>query len=140
MAESDEELGMGGWLGFWVQMIVLGALAVLGAWFASAGAGPGDYDSGLILAICAVLLAFLRLKARLDGEHGGWQGSLFVDRMGHLAVVVPLFASIALGGLFLAASWEGGSLHDAGIGLFCASGIVVFLTLKRVFDRLDSHG
>jgi hypothetical protein len=139
MADTDAEPGMGAWLGFWVQMIVLGLLAVLGAWFASAGAGPGDYTSGLILFVCALALAFHRLKAWLDGESSGWQEALFVDTMGNLAVVVPLFAVIGLGGLFVAASWGAGSLHDAGIGLFCASGLAVFLSLKRVFDRLDNH-
>jgi len=139
MAEADAEPSMGQWLGFWAQIVVLGLLAVLGAWFASAGDRPGDYASGLILFACALALAFHRLKALLDGDTGGWQEVLFVDTMGHLAIVVPLFAVIGLGGLFVAASWGAGSLHDAGIGLFCASGVAVFLSLKRVFDRLDHH-
>ncbi|HEX3882185.1 MAG TPA: hypothetical protein VHW66_05970 [Stellaceae bacterium] len=139
MAETDAEPSVGQWLGFWVQIVVLGLLAVLGAWFASAGSGPGDYASGLILFVCALALAFHRLKAQLDGDSAGFQEALFVDTMGNLAIVVPLFVVIGLGGLFVAAACGEGSLHDAGIGLFCASGLAVFLSLKRVFDRLDHH-
>jgi hypothetical protein len=63
---------------------------------------------------------------------------LFVDRPRDLAIVIPLFTVIGLAGLFVAAG-EQGSLQDAGIGLFAVSGIIVFLSLKRVFDALDSH-
>jgi hypothetical protein len=125
------------WLGFWIQLAVLCLLAVLGAWFASAARGSGDYDCGLILTLCALALAFLRLKARFDTDAANWQEFLLVDTPANLVIVVPLFAAIALGGLFLAAAWGEGSLHDSGIALFAASGIAVFLSLKRVFDTLD---
>ena len=45
---------------------------------------------------------------------------------------------IALAGLFVAAS-EPGSLQDAGVALFIACGLIIFLSLKRVFDKLDSE-
>jgi hypothetical protein len=140
MADVDIEPGVGQWIGFWLQLVVLGLLAVFGAWFASADAGPGDGTSGLILFACALALTLHRVKARFDGGEPSWWGSLFVDTMGNLAIVVPLFVVIGLAGLFLAAAWGSGSLHDGGIGLFCASGLVVFMSLKRVFDRLDRHG
>lgn len=139
MADADLEPGMGEWLGFWIQIVLLGLLAVLGAWFASADAGPGDSTSGLILFACALALALQRIKARFDDGEESWWQSLFVDTMGNLAIVVPLFVVIGLAGLFLAAAWGSGSLHNGGIGLFCASGLVVFMSLKRVFDRLDRH-
>jgi hypothetical protein len=139
MAEWDEDPSMGQWIGFWVQIIVLALLAILGAWFASTDAGPGDSTCGLILFACALGLAFQRIKARFDGNGDSWWGSLFVDTMSNLAIVIPLFVVIGLAGLFLAAAWGSGSLHDGGIGLFCASGLAVFLSLKRVFDRLDRH-
>ena len=44
---------------------------------------------------------------------------------------------LALVGLFIAAAWENGSLHVAGVALFATSGIIVFLSLKNVFDNLD---
>lgn len=139
MADADLEPGMGEWLGFWIQMAVLVLLAILGAWFASSGRGPGDEVSGLILFICALLLAFQRIGARFDGGAENWWQSLFVDKMANLAIVIPLFVVIALAGLFLASAWGSGSLHSGGIGLFCASGLVIFMSLKRVFDRLDRH-
>ena len=126
------------WFGFWLQFFVLGGLAILGLYVAGQGAAPGDYATGLLLAVGAILLAFLRLKAWFDGTSADWTSFLFVDKPAHLIVVIPLFSVIALAGLFVAAG-EPGSLHDAGIGLFVASGLVIFLSMKRVFDRLDSH-
>ena len=61
-AVSTEEAGFGAWLGFWAQFIVLGFLAVLGAFFASGDSAPGEYTCGLILSLAAIALAFLRLK------------------------------------------------------------------------------
>jgi hypothetical protein len=134
---QPSEQGYWAWFGFWAQFIVLGALAILGLHIASDGA-PGDYATGLMLAVAAVLLAFLRLKAWFDGTSGDWSSFLLVDKPAHLVVVIPLFTVIALAGLFIAAGAPD-SLQDAGIGLFIVSGLIIFLSLKRVFDRLDSH-
>jgi len=80
----------------------------------------------------------MRLKLWFDGGAAGWMTFLFVETPAGLVVVIPLFVVIALAGLFLA-SGAGGSLSAAGIGLFVASGAVIFLSLKRVFDALDAH-
>ena len=125
------------WFAFWGQFVVLGALAILGLYVGGRGAAPGDYATGLMLAIGAILLAFLRLKSWFDGTSADWTSFLLVDRPAQLVVVIPLFAAIALAGLFVAAG-EPGSLQDAGVALFIACGLVIFLSLKRVFDRLDS--
>ncbi len=127
------------WFGFWAQFGVLGGLGIVGLYIGGRGGEPGDDTTGLVLAIGAALLAFMRLKLWFDGGATGWMGFLFVDRMAQLAIVIPLFAVIGLAGLFIAAGAEGSTLHDAGIGLFIASGLVIFLSMKRVFDRLDSH-
>jgi hypothetical protein len=132
---SDERLGP--WLAFWGQFVVLGALAILGLYVGSDGQ-PGDYATGLMLTIGAILLAFLRLKAWFDGTGDDWTSFLFVDKPAHLVVVIPLFTVIALGGLFVAAGAPG-SLQSAGIGLFVVCGLIIFLSLKRVFDKLDSE-
>jgi hypothetical protein len=131
------EQGYWAWFGFWAQFVVLGALAILGLHVGSDGA-QGDYATGLILAAAAVLLAFMRLKAWFDGTSGDWSSFLLVDKPAHLVVVIPLFTVIALAGLFIAAGAPD-SLQDAGIGLFIVSGLIIFLSLKRVFDRLDSQ-
>jgi hypothetical protein len=133
---SDQEYRA--WFGFWAQFVVLGALTILGLYVAGRGDAPGDYATGLLLATGAILLAFLRLKAWFDGVGGGWTSFLFVDQPAQLVVVIPLFTIIALGGLFVAAG-DPGTLQDAGVALFIASGLVIFLSLKRVFDRLDSQ-
>jgi len=135
---GDAGRGFRSWFGFWIQFLILGVLAVIGAFVASADAQPGDYQCGLLLSLGAIALAFLRLKHRLDGGASGWGNFLLVDDMKHLAFVIPLFAIIGLLGLFIAHAWESGAMHAAGLGFFVASGAIVFLDIKRVFDRMNS--
>ena len=132
---QQQEQSLGAWFGFWLQFVVLAALAILGLYIGSDGAS-GDYATGLMLTVGAVLLAFLRLKAHFDGV-GDWTSFLLVDRPGQLVIVIPLFTVIALAGLFMGAG-ASDSLQGAGVALFVVSGLVIFLSLKRVFDRLDS--
>jgi len=139
-APDGAERAFWSWLGFWGQFLFLGVLAVIGAFVASADARPGDYQCGLLLSLGAIALAFLRLKHRLDGGALGWGTFLLVDDMKHLAVVIPLFAIIGLVGLLIAHAWESGAMHAAGLGLFVVSGAIVFLNIKRVFDRMNSGG
>jgi hypothetical protein len=127
------------WLAFWLQLLLLGVLAIIGAFFASGAARPGDYACGLILTFGATALAFLRLKSRLDGD-AGWSNFLLVRDMKNLAVVIPLFAVIGLAGLFIAHAWEGGAMHAAGVALFVVSGLLIFFDIKHVFDHIDSAG
>lgn len=127
------------WLGFWAQLFVLGVLAVIGAFFASADARPGDYLCGLLLSLAALALAFVRLKHQLDGGATGWSAFLLVNDMKNLAVAIPLFTVIGLAGLLIAHAWEDGAMHFAGLGLFVASGAIVFLDIKRVYDRMNSE-
>jgi uncharacterized membrane protein len=126
------------WLGFWVQLIVLGLFVVIGAFCASESREPGDYASGMLLIVGALALAFLRLKRRFDGGGPGWRDFLFVDDMISLAIAIPLFTVIGLAGLFIASAWPDGSLHDAGLGLFVVSGVIIFLDIKTVYDRINS--
>jgi hypothetical protein len=135
---DDAERAFWAWLGFWVQFLVLAVLAVVGAFFAAADARPGDYQCGLLLSLGAVAMAFWRLKQRLDGGASGWMAFLLVDNMKNLALAVPLFTIIGLAGLFIAHAWEDGAMHAAGLALFVASGVIVFLDIKHVYDRMDS--
>jgi len=128
------------WLGFWLQFLILGLLAVIGAFVASGAERRGDYTCGILLSLAAIALAFLRLKHRLDGEAAGWGDFLLVGNMWNLALVIPLFAIIGLAGLFVAHAWENGAMHTAGIALFIASGAIIFLDMKRVFDRIEPPG
>jgi len=136
---DNAERAFWSWLGFWAQFLVLGVLAVIGAFVASAGQRPGDYQCGLLLSIAAIALGFLRLKHQLDGGAPGWGTFLLVDDMKGLALVIPLFVVIGLAGLFLAHAWESGAMHAAGVGLFGASGVIVFLDIKNVFDHMDRN-
>src|SRR5437899_2252082 len=114
---DDAEQGFGSWLGFWAQFLVLGLLAIVGAFFASADERPGDYACGLLLSLAALALAFMRLKHRLDGGASSWTSFLLVDDMKNLTLAIPLFAVVGLAGLFVAHGWESGALHAAGLGL-----------------------
>ncbi|MGD9615561.1 MAG: hypothetical protein AB7H90_09470 [Alphaproteobacteria bacterium] len=129
--------GAGAGLLAWGEFVLLGFLVLVGAFFASAAASPGDYACGMILILAALALAFLRLKARFDGAPGDWAGSLLVDDWANLTAVIVVFVVLGLAGLFLAAAYEYGGLHNAGIALFVVSGVAVFLNLKHVFDNHD---
>ena len=128
------------WLGFWLEILVLSVLAIVGAFAASAADQPGDYTCGMALSLGAIALAFLRLKRRLDGDGSGWTDFLLVGNMWNLALVIPLFTVIGLAGLFVAHPWENGALHSAGIALFIVSGAIIFLDMKHVFDRTEPPG
>src|ERR1700761_1597901 len=91
----------GSWLGVWGSFLVLGICLVLGAFAASAAEEPGDYAPGIVLIICALALAFLRLKQSFDGWPSGLSTLLLVNNLAGLAVVIPLFAVIGIAGLFL---------------------------------------
>ncbi len=125
------------WLGFWLQILVLGVLAIVGAFAASGAERPGDYACGMVLTVTAIALAFLRLKEQLDGNGSGWADLLLVGDMRNLALVIPLFTVIGLAGLFIAHAWEEGAMHSAGIALFIVSGAIIFLDMKHVFDRME---
>lgn len=139
-APESAERAFWSWLGFWLQMLVLAVLAVIGAFAASGGGRPGDYACGMALILGAIALAFLRIKHRLDGGSSGLVTFLLVDDMWNLALVIPLFAVIGLAGLFIAHAWESGAMHVAGVVLFIVSGAIIFLDMKHVFDRIDAGG
>src|SRR5579884_2023145 len=90
------------WLRCWVQLGILAVLAIGGAFFASQGRQPGDYQSGLMLAAAAFILAVMLVKRRLDGAPDDLPSLVLVDDMRGLAFVIPLFTIAALAGLFIA--------------------------------------
>src|SRR5258708_18903560 len=124
------------WIGFWVQFVVLGLLAIIGAFFASRGGGPGDYACGLILSLTAIALAFLRLKQRFDGGPADWQSFLLVGDIANLTLAIAVFTALGLAGLFVAAGSAEGSLHMAGSALCLARRITRFLSPKNVLGKL----
>jgi hypothetical protein len=138
--EPDGESSVGAWLLFWVQIGVLALCAILGASFASADAQPGDYTCGAILAVAAIVLAFVRLKKRFDGSTAVaavWGDLLLVDDMANLVLAIVVFAVLGLAGIIVAADFAYGGLHDAGVALFIVSAIGAFLNIKHAFDSLD---
>jgi hypothetical protein len=134
---GSDELGFCAWIGFWAPLVVLGVLAVLGAFFASDNSAPGDYACGLVLSLAALALAFMRVKNRFDGGAADWANFLLVDDVPSLVAVIVVFAVLGLAGLLVAAGVGHGGLHDGGVALFVVSGLAVFLSLKHVFDNLD---
>jgi hypothetical protein len=128
------------WFSFWAELVVLGALAILGGYAASRSGAPDDYPTRLILSLTATGLAFFRLKRRFDGAPTDWPHFLLVDDMRNLVLVIAVSIVLGLAGLFVAAAANDGSLHVAGVALFVTSGVIVFLSLKNVFDNLDRRG
>jgi hypothetical protein len=131
------ELGLCAWIAFWAELVVLGFLAVLGAFFASDNSAPGDDTCGLVLSLAAIALASMRLKSRFDGGPADWRSFLLVDDMPSLVAAIVVFTLLGLAGLLVAAGVDRGGLHDAGVALFVASGLAAFLSLKHFFDNLD---
>ena len=127
------------WLGFWLQFLILGFLAIAGAFVASGAEQPGEYTCGLLLSLGSIALGFLRLKHHFDGGEAAWGNFFLVDTMRDLALAIPLFVVIGLAGLFIAHAWESGVMYAAGIALFIVSGVIVFLSIKRVYDRINSE-
>jgi hypothetical protein len=128
------------WLAFWLQYLVFAVLALAGAGFAALGDAPGDYAAGMSLTLGSLALAFLRLKHHLDSGDPSWHRFLFVSDMKNLAVAIPLFTILGLGGLVVARTLLDGSLYAVGIAFFVVCAIVIFLNIKHVFDRLDFGG
>jgi hypothetical protein len=128
------------WLRFWVQLGVLAVLAIGGAFFASQGRQPGDYQAGLMLAAAAFILAVMLVKRRLDGAPDDLPSLVLVDDMRGLAFVIPLFTIAALAGLFIANAFPADPRYVFGLGLFGASILAILLQIKHVFDRIDRGG
>ncbi|MFI4947362.1 MAG: hypothetical protein ACHQC9_00985 [Alphaproteobacteria bacterium] len=136
-ASQSSDIGFCAWIAFWAELGILGGAAVLGATFASADSAPGDDTCGLLLSLAAIALAFMLLKRRFDGGAGDCGGFLLVDDLRNLLAVIVVFTVLGLTGLFVAAGYGDGGLHDAGVALFVTSALLVFLSLKHVFDTLD---
>jgi len=131
------DLGYGAWIAFWAELILLAALAVLGAFFASADDAPGDYACGLLLSLAAIALAAMLVKNRFDGGAADCASFLLVDDMANLVAVIVILTILGLAGLVAASGFDRGGLHNAGVALFAASGLGIFLSMKHVFDVRD---
>jgi len=136
-SDTREEPGYGAWIVFWAVLFLLTACVIAGAVFASQDEARGDYACGIVLCLAAIALAFLWIKNRFDAGPADWRCFLLVDDMANLVAVIVVFTVLALAGLFVAAGYEFGGLHNGGVALFLTSGLAVFLSLKHVFDNLD---
>lgn len=128
------------WFAKTLQFAALIILAILGFLFASGDRGAGNYAVGITLSVSAILLIFLFLQQRLDGDDRLWGASIFADRLSELAAAIPILTVLALSGLLLARAAASQSLYGAGLGLFAASVLGIFLNIKRVCDRIDRSG
>lgn len=137
--QEATELDFGDWFAFWIELIVLGLCVVLGAVFASADAIPGDYACGLILALAAIGLGLLRIKARFDGVGSSCAELRLVDDWPSLGAVIVVFTILGLGGAIVAAGVGTGGLYSGGVALFVVSWLVVLGSMKHVFDKAEGR-
>ena len=108
------------WFGFWAQFVVLGGLAILGAWFASAAAQPGDDTAGLMLAVGALAARLHAAEAAgSTAAPASWTSFLFVDHMAQPGGRDPAFCRDRARRAVRRRGVEPGSLHNAGIA--CSS-------------------
>jgi hypothetical protein len=137
MVMELRETSLCAWFAFWAQFIVLGFAAILGAVFAGNGGAPGDQICGVILILASFALIFMRLKSWFDQGTVGWGGIVLVDDMPNLVVAIVVFVILGLVGLFVAAGFESGGLHNGGVALALTSALGIFFSIKNVFDNLD---
>ena len=117
--------------------VFLALAGVYGLFTASeAGDGP-TYAAGLGLFILAALLIAVRLKLQFDGSEVGFLLPMVIERLDSLLVAIAVLTVLGLGGFILAAA-VGGALYGIGLALFVVSALIIFLEIKRYFDRRDA--
>lgn len=122
----------------WLGHVFLAAAAVLGLFTASGAADSGTYAVGLATFALAIVLIVVRMNRQLDGRETGFLLPVTVSSTDTLLVTIALLAILGLAGAVLAAT-VGGSVYAVGMALFFICAALIFLEMKRYFDRRD-HG
>lgn len=117
--------------------VFLAAAAILGLFTASGATDSGTYYSGLATFALAVIIAAVRMKLQLDGRETGFLLPVTAASSDALVVTIALLAVLGLFGVVLAAS-VGGDVYSIGLALFVISAALIFLEMKRYFDRADA--
>ncbi|HUK61277.1 MAG TPA: hypothetical protein VLV50_18750 [Stellaceae bacterium] len=123
-------------VGPWLGYLVLGAAGIFGLFTASASADAATYDAGLIAFAIAVVLIAVRMKRQFDGTEAGFLLPISPAGADTLFVTVAILAVLGLVGAVLAAA-VGGMLYGIGLALFIVCAALIFIEVKRYFDRLD---
>jgi len=123
----------------WLGHAFLAASAVLGLFTASAAADGATYAAGLATFALAGAIVAVRVKRQFDGREVGFLLAVSVASSDALLVAVALLTVLGLAGVILAAT-VGGAVYDIGIALFGICLALIFIEIKRYFDRLDAGG
>ncbi len=123
-------------VGPWLGYVALAAAGIFGLFTASAGPDGATYDTGLATFAIAVAVIAIRAKRQLDGAEIGFLLPISPAGADTLCVTVALLAVLGLVGGALAAS-VGGALYGTGLALFLVCAAIIFIEIKRYFDRLD---
>jgi hypothetical protein len=120
----------------WLGYAFLGASAVLGLFTASAAEDGASYAAGLATFALAAIIIAVRMKRQFDGSEVGFLLAVSVGGSDALLVAIALQAVLGLIGFILAAT-VGGAVYTIGIALFIICMALIFIEIKRYFDRQD---
>jgi hypothetical protein len=120
----------------WLGYVFLGAAGVLGLFTASGAPDDATYDVGLSTFIVAVVIIAVHMKRQLDGREVGFLLPVAAASGDVLVVTIAILGVLALAGAALAATL-GGTLYGIGLAFFIVCWALIFIEIKRYFDRLE---
>lgn len=121
----------------WLGYLFLAAAALLGLFTASGAPDDATYAAGLGTSIVAVIIIVTRMSRQLDGRDIGFLLPVTVTSSDLLFASIAVLAVLGLVGVILAAT-VGGALYGIGLALFAIAAALVFIEIKRYFDRRDA--
>jgi len=123
-------------IGPWLGYVFLAFVAVLGLFTASGASDNATYVVGMLTFAIAVAVIAIRAKRQLDGAEIGFLLPISVAGPDTLLVTIAILGVLGLVGGALAAT-VGGTLYGIGLALFVVCAALIFIEIKRYFDRID---
>lgn len=125
------------WALTWIGIGLWGVIAVLALFGAADASTNGTYICALLAALGSILMVLANVKRYLDGYAPRILPDVLVSRFESLMLLIPVMAVFGVAGLFLAAGSHSGGVYTAGLGMFVAACLTIFLSVKNCFDRAE---
>jgi len=123
-------------IGPWLGYVFLAFAALLGLFTASGAADRATYVAGMLTFAIAVAVIAMRAKRQLDGAEVGFLLPISPSDADTLVVTIAILGVLGLAGGALAAT-VGSALYGIGLALFLVCALLIFIEIKRYFDRID---